>query len=67
MTKDSFFAFSGLLIWNSNGSAKMLEYNPTLIFLLTTNALLSKRRLIYKLNKIQPRQRDAYLLIRVVF
>lgn len=38
MTKDSFFAFWDSLIWNSNGSTKMLEYNPVLVFLLTINA-----------------------------
>lgn len=39
MTKDSFFVFSDLLVWNSNGSTKMLEYNQDQEFLLTINAL----------------------------
>ena len=67
MTKDSFFAFSDLLILNSNGSTKMLEYNLVLVFLLTINALLLKRRSIYKLNKILPRRHDVYLLTREEF
>lgn len=45
----------------------MLEYNLVPVFLLTTNALLLKRRLICKSNKIQPRQRDARLLIHAEF
>lgn len=67
MTKDSFFVFSDLLIWNSNGSAGKLEYNQDQEFRLTINAWLLKRRSIYKLNKIQTRQRDAYLLIHAEF
>lgn len=67
MTKDSFFVFSDLLVWNNSGLIKMLEYNQDQEFLLTINALLLKRRSIYKLNKIQPRQHDVYLLIRAVF
>lgn len=39
MTKDSFFAFWDLLIWNSNVSAGKLEYNQDQEFLLTINAL----------------------------
>lgn len=45
----------------------MLEYNQDQEFHLTTNALLLKRRSIYKLNKIQPRQHDACLLVHAVF
>ena len=45
----------------------MLEYNPVPEFLLKINALLLTRRLIYKLNKIQPRQRDECLLIHEEF
>lgn len=67
MTKGSFFAFSDLSIWNNSESTKMLEYNQALGFRVTTNALLLKRRSIYKLNKIQPRQHDACLLVRAVF
>lgn len=67
MTKDSFFAFSDSLIWNNNGSTRRLEYNPVPEFLLKTNALLLTRRSIYKLNKIQPHQRDAHLLVHAVF
>lgn len=67
MTKDSFFVFSDLLVWNSNGSTKMLECNQVLGFRLTINALLLKRRSIYKLNKILPLQRDARLLAHAVF
>lgn len=67
MTKDSFFAFSDLLVWNNSESAGMLEYNQSQVFRLEINALLLKRRSICKLNKIQPHQHDARLLIRVVF
>ena len=38
MTKDSFFAFSDLLVWNNSESAGMLEYNQALGFRLTINA-----------------------------
>lgn len=38
MTKDSFFAFSDLLVWNNSESAGKLEYNPFLIFHLKINA-----------------------------
>ena len=61
MTKDSFFPFSDLLVWNNSESTGMLEYNQALGFRLTINALLLKRRLVYKLNKIPPRQHDACL------
>lgn len=67
MTKDLFFAFSDSPIWNNSESIKMLEYNQALVFRLKINALLSERRSIYKLNKIPPRQHDAYLLIHAVF
>lgn len=40
MTKDSFFAFSDLLISNNNGSIGMLECNQDQEFLLTLNAWL---------------------------
>lgn len=45
----------------------MLEYNPVPEFLLKINALLLTRRLICKSNKIQPRRRDVYLLVREEF
>ena len=67
MTKDLFFAFSDLLVWNNSELTGMLEYNPVPEFLLKINALLLTRRLICKSNKIQPRQRDARLLIHAVF
>lgn len=38
MTRDSFFAFSDLLISNNNGSIGMLEYNQALGFRVTINA-----------------------------
>lgn len=67
MTKDLFFAFLDSLIYNNSEPTGMLEYNLVLEFLLTTNAWLSKKRSIYKLNKIQPRRHDAYLLVHVEF
>ena len=67
MTKDSFFVFSDSLIYCNNGSVKTLEYNPVPEFLLKINALLLTRRSIYKLNKIQPPQHDARLLVHAVF
>lgn len=38
MTKDSFFAFWDLLIWNNSELTKRLEYNQDQEFLLTLNA-----------------------------
>lgn len=38
IAKDSFFAFSDLLIYCNNESVKTLEYNLVLVFLPTINA-----------------------------
>lgn len=38
MTKDSFFAFSDLLVWNNSELTGMLEYNLILGFRLEINA-----------------------------